>query len=418
MHKAEVRLNETIVQLVYEVFSQLSQSVGVEIKRTAYTLELKVGVANTSELPLADIEPYVKNIGSLTIGNIFYTPQQKVRKGFFSSLFHYIPDQLHSSVKQIEYKQEIKVWLGKFLEELSSGQKIVGRSVVLYSFLTEYCSVVRSAKNKAIRESRGWHTLACRWIALGVSLVIAIGYFVVAYGAEVERQSEEIHKPRYLYLPPEIAAGTLQSSTQWIYDAMKNVALAISCVVLVEFIFAELRIFRLTFKAWRTFVWQKLTAYNYIFNLHPNTAVKYFLIVICLLGGIVCGTYRYSSRLFLHEKTFTCAEVLDTLLSKTPSEGASFYVCNRNSIDFLDSMYESTVIPAMESCDYLELKKVHAVLKNTKYNKIIADLIVAKRPRMLEKIKAEIAKNEELEVRTVDEYVIPTLNLELVSIIS
>lgn len=424
LRKAETQLNKAVEQITYAIFSQLSHSVGVKIVRSnkaSYSLELEVGVANAPELSMAGIEPYVKNMARITIGDIFYTPEQKERKGFFSSLLHFIPDQFHYSEKQAEYKREIKVWLEKILEELSNDQKLIGRSVVIYSFLSEYCSVARHAKNKTIRESRGWHTLTCRWVAFVASVVVAVGYFFVAYGAEVVRKSEEMHKPRYPYLPPETAEAlhipVSVVENQWIYDALEIVALAIGGIILLEFIVAELRIFRPTFKVWRTYASQRLTSYNYLLNFHPNATVKYSSLLARLLGSVVCGTYWFCPQLFLHEKTFTRAEVFDSLVCKTPSEGALFYVENRRNVEFLDSMYEATVIPAIESCDYLELKKVQGVLKNTKYNKIISGLMAAKRSRCLENIKAEIAKNEKLEIAAVNKYIVPTLSLEMDSLV-
>ena len=142
LHKAEARLNETIVSITNSVFIQLSHSVGVKIIRsnkTTFALELEVGVLNANGFTISDIEPYITNLGRLSIGNIFYAPQEKERKGFFSSLFHFIPDAVSYWAKQSAYQQNIKEWLSRFLEELSSDQKLIGRSVILYSFLNKYC---------------------------------------------------------------------------------------------------------------------------------------------------------------------------------------------------------------------------------------------------------------------------------------
>ena len=142
LHKAENSLNETIVCIINQIIIQLNQSVGVKILRSnksTYVLELEIGTVATNYSLLSDIEPYIKNVGRLTIGNIFYTPQKKKRKGFFSSLFHFIPDELDSLSKQANYQQEIKAWLAGFLEELSNNQKLIGRSFLFFSFLNEYC---------------------------------------------------------------------------------------------------------------------------------------------------------------------------------------------------------------------------------------------------------------------------------------
>lgn len=137
LHKAQAKLNETIVCITNSVFIQLSHSVGVKIIRsnkTTFALELEVGVLNAKDFNVSDIEPYITNLGRLSIGNIFYAPQEKERKGFFSSLFHFIPDAASYWAKQSAYQQSIKEWLGRFLEELSNDQKLIGRSVILYSF--------------------------------------------------------------------------------------------------------------------------------------------------------------------------------------------------------------------------------------------------------------------------------------------
>ena len=417
LHKAQAKLNETIVCITNSVFIQLSHSVGVKIIRsnkTTFALELEVGVLNAKDFNVSDIEPYITNLGRLSIGNIFYTPQEKERKGFFSSLFHFIPDAASYWAKLSAYQQSIKEWLGRFLEELSNDQKLIGRSVILYSFLNKYSSVARRAKNKAIRNSKGWHTITCRWVAFIVSIIATVGFFVVAYMEEVVRRSEEAQKPRFPYLPPEIADVQQLSAieNQWMYDALEKVVLAVGCIALLEFVIAELRIFKPTFKVWRTFVSQKFVSLNYLLNFHPSLVVKSFSLIVCLLGILAWGTYKCCPQLFLHERTLTRAEVLDSLSSKTPYEGALFYMNNRNNIEFLDSIYENTVMPAMESCDYMESKEVGSVLKKTKYSNTISSWMEAKRPEFLQDIKAELAHNEQTEISAIDNYIIPTLELD------
>lgn len=417
LHKAQAKLNETIVCITNSVFIQLSHSVGVKIIRsnkTTFALELEVGVLNAKDFNVSDIEPYITNLGRLSIGNIFYTPQEKERKGFFSSLFHFIPDAASYWAKLSAYQQSIKEWLGRFLEELSNDQKLIGRSVILYSFLNKYSSVARRAKNKAIRKSKGWHTITCRWVAFIVSIIATVGFFVVAYMEEVVRRSEEAQKPRFPYLPPEIADVQQLSAieNQWMYDALEKVVLAVGCIALLEFVIAELRIFKPTFKVWRTFVSQKFVSLNYLLNFHPSLVVKSFSLIVCLLGILAWGTYKCCPQLFLHERTLTRAEVLDSLSSKTPYEGALFYMNNRNNIEFLDSIYENTVMPAMESCDYMELKEVGSVLKKTKYSNTISCWMEAKRPEFLQEIKAELAHNEQTEISAIDNYIIPALELD------
>ena len=422
LQKAQAKLNETIVCITNSVFIQLSHSVGVKIIRsnkTTFALELEVGVLNAKDFNVSDIEPYVTNLGRLSIGNIFYAPQEKERKGFFSSLFHFIPDAASYWSKMSAYQQSIKEWLGRFLEELSNNQKLIGRSVILYSFLNKYSSVARRATNKAIRKRKGWHTITCRWVAFIVSIIATVGFFMVAYMGEVVRRSEEAQKPRFPYLPPEIADVQQLSAieNQWMYDALEKVVLTIGCIALLEFVIAELRIFKPTFKVWRTFVSLKFVSLNYLLNFHPSLVVKSFSLTVCLLGILVWGTYKCCPQLFLHERTLTHAEVLDSLSSKTPYEGALFYMNNRNNIEFLDSIYENTVMSAMESCDYMELKEVGRVLKKTKYSNTISSWMEAKRPEFLQEIKAELTHNEQTEISAIDNCIIPTLELELDSLI-
>ena len=285
--------------------------------------------------------------------------------------------------------------------------------------MNKYSSVARRAKNKAIRKRKGWHTITCRWVAFIVSIIATVGFFMVAYMEEVVRRSEEAQKPRFPYLPPEIADVQQLSAieNQWMYDALEKVVLTIGCIALLEFVIAELRIFKPTFKVWRTFVSLKFVSLNYLLNFHPSLVVKSFSLTVCLLGILVWGTYKCCPQLFLHERNLTRAEVLDSLSSKTPYEGALFYMNNRNNIEFLDSIYENTVMPAMESCDYMELKEVGRVLKKTKYSNTISSWMEAKRPEFLQDIKAELAHNEQTEISAIDNYIIPTLELELDSLV-
>ena len=71
----------------------------------------------------------------------------------------------------------------------------------------------------------------------------------------------------------------------------------------------------------------------------------------------------------------------------------------------------------MESCDYMELKEVGRVLKKTKYSNTISSWMEAKRPEFLQEIKAELTHNEQTEISSIDNCIIPTLELELDSLI-
>ena len=58
-------------------------------------------------------------------------------------------------------------------------------------------------------------------------------------------------------------------------------------------------------------------------------------------------------------------EIMSICLNMTPEECADYYVKNRTTIDFFDTLFGESIIPLFENCSYCEIKNIKLLTTNT-----------------------------------------------------
>jgi hypothetical protein len=433
MKNALRRLSETIQLLFREIFITLSKTYEIRIDRyrnNKTIIEFEIGIKQENPKDtISELDNFIKHIG-FEIYYKYYVPprvQKEIKRGFFGKIWgFFFGDEDDEWEERERYKEEIRVWISIFLEEMSENQSTIGHSNALSSFLRRYSCFTRRQRNQCIMKTKGGNTNSFRIATLVLAVIVAICLVIWRYVQELAQKAqvamEEFMKPRYQYLPPEIDDTSTIPETvadnPWIYNTIENILIAIGILFLIEFLFVELRTLAPRLKSWKIYLHQNIVSVNY---LYPNAIVKNVTnttIIIVLLTSILgVGAVSLFPDMFHYKKSLTHAEVLDSIVSLSPSEGALFYINNKENISFLDSLYGNTVLPAMEDCDYMELKKVRSILGETKYKNQIQKFMFDKRVAYLNTIKKEITENEKKEIASIDDYVIPSIEYELDSLI-
>lgn len=99
-----------------------------------------------------------------------------------------------------------------------------------------------------------------------------------------------------------------------------------------------------------------------------------------------------------HQKVILTPTIaMDSLQQMSPSEGARFYVENRNEYEFMDELYLDSIMPLLDNCDYYELKEVYESLKDLSIGESVKDLLESSKKEFVKQISTELSAN------TVDE---------------
>lgn len=137
----------------------------------------------------------------------------------------------------------------------------------------------------------------------------------------------------------------------------------------------------------------------------------HLILILILVFVTSCGNRN-------SETPFTRENAMQKFLEMSPGQGASFYAKNRFTYSFLDSFYRDSILPAVMSCSYNELKNVNAALKNTPLKEIMQSYFNDVRKIYLEDIHTEILNNAHLQKQIFKQEVLPLMEIELNSMVT
>lgn len=140
--------------------------------------------------------------------------------------------------------------------------------------------------------------------------------------------------------------------------------------------------------------------------------VCFFLTFVLVLGMSSCGTT--SSPV---EEKLTVEQAIDSFSKLSPSEGARFYVDNRDQYPFLDTLYVSYVIPIVGECCFDTIKMVRDVVGKTPADSALLPSYAQTRKRYLTQIDKEIKENAVLQKQAFVNCIIPAMQVEIDSLL-
>ncbi|WP_144264665.1 hypothetical protein [Prevotella intermedia] len=109
----------------------------------------------------------------------------------------------------------------------------------------------------------------------------------------------------------------------------------------------------------------------------------------------------------------TAQIAMDSLVKKTPVEGANFYMKMRSDYKFMDKLYADSIVPILHTCNYFELKEICLIIKDTPNAKNVYALYLTAKEQIAKSIYSEIEKKCQLEIKTFEELILPAIRLEM-----
>lgn len=114
---------------------------------------------------------------------------------------------------------------------------------------------------------------------------------------------------------------------------------------------------------------------------------------------------------------FGMKEAIDTLSALSPTQGAQFFVDNREQYPFLDTLYVENIIPIVSQCSFDTINAVIKDIHDTPASHALAPAYKEKRKKYLLQIKEEINENAILQKQAFVDCIIPAMQVEIDSLL-
>jgi len=154
--------------------------------------------------------------------------------------------------------------------------------------------------------------------------------------------------------------------------------------------------------------------------IERKTDIRFLRLHVVLFAFAIlcsCNNDKVENVVFVSDVT-NPREALELFETLSPDSGAIFYAMNREKLPFLDSLYEENIIPALDACNYYELKAVVQHLKGTKFENTIQTLFEDKKDELLAVIEEELDSNLIHEQQIFTEIVMPAISFEVDSLLN
>lgn len=139
--------------------------------------------------------------------------------------------------------------------------------------------------------------------------------------------------------------------------------------------------------------------------------------VVCLFGALFILWMSSCSSSSSVEENLTVEKAIDTFSDLSPSDGAHFYVNNREQYPFLDTLYVSYVIPIVGECSFDTIKAVKNVVEKTPADSALLPSYSQERKKYLVQIDKEIKENAVLQKQAFVNCIIPAMQVEIDSLL-
>ena len=139
------------------------------------------------------------------------------------------------------------------------------------------------------------------------------------------------------------------------------------------------------------------------------------LLIVCiaLLAFSSCNSNSSTSE----EVKFTQEDAIDKFAELTPTDGAQFFVDNREQYAFLDTLYAENIVPIVGQCSFDTIKAVKNKIADTPANLALAPIYEASKKNYLEQLDKEIKENAISEKQAFVDCIIPAMQVEIDSLL-
>ena len=149
---------------------------------------------------------------------------------------------------------------------------------------------------------------------------------------------------------------------------------------------------------------------NVMFDFFAKS--KLILAFLMVVSFFSCGTN--SSQV---EEKLTEQDAIEKLADLSPTEGAQFFVDNRNQYSFLDTLYVENIVPVVGQCCFDTIKAVLNTVGKTPAREALAPSYKEKRKEYLSQIKQEIDENSLSQKHAFVSCIVPAMQVEVDSLL-
>lgn len=148
-------------------------------------------------------------------------------------------------------------------------------------------------------------------------------------------------------------------------------------------------------------------------------SIKYRLIikVALLCFSILIGLSSCSLNSSSEEPNLTPEIAINQLAELSPTEGAQFFVNNREQYPFLDTLYVDNIVPIVGQCSFDTINAVKKCVEKTPADDALSPYYNETREDYLAGLNQEIKENAISQKKAFVDYIVPAMQVEIDSLL-
>lgn len=148
-------------------------------------------------------------------------------------------------------------------------------------------------------------------------------------------------------------------------------------------------------------------------------SIKYRLIikVALLCFSILIGLSSCSLNSSSEEPYLTSEIAINQLAELSPTEGAQFFVNNREQYPFLDTLYVDNIVPIVGQCSFDTINAVKKCVEKTPADDALSPYYNETREDYLAGLNQEIKENAISQKKAFVDYIVPAMQVEIDSLL-
>ena len=148
-------------------------------------------------------------------------------------------------------------------------------------------------------------------------------------------------------------------------------------------------------------------------------SIKYRLIikVALLCFSILIGLSSCSLNSSSEEPYLTPEIAINQLAELSPTEGAQFFVSNREQYPFLDTLYVDNIVPIVGQCSFDTINAVKKCVEKTPADDALSPYYNETREDYLAGLNQEIKENAISQKKAFVDYIVPAMQVEIDSLL-
>ena len=148
-------------------------------------------------------------------------------------------------------------------------------------------------------------------------------------------------------------------------------------------------------------------------------SIKYRLIIKVALFcfSILIGLSSCSLNSSSEEPYLTPEIAINQLAELSPTEGAQFFVNNREQYPFLDTLYVDNIVPIVGQCSFDTINAVKKCVEKTPADDALSPYYIETREDYLAGLNQEIKENAISQKKAFVDYIVPAMQVEIDSLL-